>query len=407
MIASVLFTTCDFTILYLAGQINYNNLVVIKKPVKIIIVGAGPVGCYLGQLLKQHGFNPLLLEDHAEVGKPVQCSGIVGSKVFEDMRLPISDRSIINTIDGSHLSYNGTSFDLKRPGVAYIIDREIFDKELSKKLEIEFGTELQDIHRIKDGYILKTNNGEYFADIVIGADGPNSRVRKALGFASDMKLYRGYQYRVRHDLEKVNQVMVSYVKPFSLFNWVIPEGNGVVRIGTISNNPYQELNSFIEKNQLSGEIIEKTAGAIPIGSCELVRENAALVGDAACQVKPITSGGIYYGMKSAEFLADAIKEGNLALYPTKWTAEFEQEIKVCLLLRYIMENMGDDVLKKFFNYIADNAKLVEQIGDFENNSSIIWSLASNPRTYPTIGTLLMGLVMNPLFLFRSLLRLPR
>ena len=377
-----------------------------KKPGKIIIVGAGPVGCYLGQLLRHYGLNPLLLEDHAEVGKPVSCAGIVGRGVFEDMRLPVSRGSVINTIDGAHISFNGTAFDLTRPGVAYIIDREKFDKELSQKLDIELGTELQEIHRIKDGYILKTNNGEYFADLVIGADGPNSKVRRSLGFASDMKLYRGYQYRVKMTAERPDRVIVSYVKPFSLFTWLIPEGNGVVRLGTIANNPYQELNSFMEKNKISGEIVEKNAGAIPIGSCELVRENAALVGDAACQVKPITSGGIYYGMKSAEFLADAIKEGDLSLYPRKWTDEFEQEIKICLLLRYIMENMGEDVLKKLFGYIKDNARLVEKIGDFENHSSIIWSLASNPRTYPTIGTLLMGLIKNPRFLFRSLFRAP-
>ncbi|MBN3032690.1 MAG: NAD(P)/FAD-dependent oxidoreductase [Candidatus Saganbacteria bacterium] len=378
-----------------------------KKPNKIIIVGAGPVGCYLGQLLKQHGFSPLLLEDHAEVGKPVQCAGIFGRGVFEDMRLPVSTRSVINTIDGAHIAFNGTAFDLHRPGVAYIVDRERFDKELSQKLEIEFNTELQEAHRIKDGYILKTSNGEYYADLVVGADGPNSRVRKSLGFSSDMKLYRGYQYRVKMTPARQNQVLVSYVKPFSLFTWLIPEGNGVVRIGTIANNPYQELNAFMEQNGVSGEIVEKNAGAIPIGNCELFKENAALVGDAACQVKPITSGGVYYGMKSAEFLADAIKEGDLSLYAARWAAEFEQEIRICLLLRNIMENMDEDVLKKLFGYLHDNARLVEKIGDFENHSSIIWSLISNPRTYPTIGTLLMGLARNPRFLLRSFLRLPR
>lgn len=377
------------------------------KPQKIIIIGAGPVGCYLGQLLKHHGLNPLLLEEHAEVGKPVQCAGIVGRGIFEDLRLPLSNKSIINKIDGAKINYNGTSFDLFRQGVAYIIDREIFDKELSQKLDIELSTELHEIHAIKDGYILKTNNGEYFADMVIGADGPNSKVRKSLGFFSDMKLYRGYQYRIKMTPEMQDRVLVSYIKPFSLFTWLIPEGNGIVRLGTISNNPYQELNSYMEKNHLSGEIIEKNAGAIPIGTCELIKGNAALVGDAACQVKPITSGGIYYGMKSAEILADAIKEGDLAQYPLKWAAEFEQEIKICLLLRNIMENMDEDVLKKLFSYIKDNANLVEKIGDFENHSSIIWSLASNPRTYPTIGTLLVGLIKNPRFLFRSLFRLPR
>lgn len=378
-----------------------------KKPLKIIIVGAGPIGCYTGQLLKHYGFNPLILEEHPEVGKPVQCAGIVGKGLFEELRLPLSHKSILNTIDGAEVSFNGARFDLSRPGVAYIIDREAFDKELSQKLEIEFGTELLEIHPIKEGYLLKTNNGEYFADLIIGADGPNSQVRKSLGFASDIKLYRGYQYRVKMAPERQDRVIVSYLKPFSFFTWLIPEGNGVVRIGTISNNPFQELNRFMERNGLNGEVIEKNAGAIPIGSCELVRGNAALVGDAACQVKPITSGGIYYGMKSAELLADAVRERELSRYSAKWAEEFEQEIKICLLLRYILENMGEDVLKRLFEYVKDNARLIEKIGDFENHSSIIWSLISNPRTYPTIGSLLMGMIRNPKFLFRSIFRLPR
>ena len=378
-----------------------------KKPLKIVIVGGGPVGCYLGQLLKHFGFDPLLLEEHAEIGKPVQCAGIVGRCVFDETRFSLSTKSIQNTIDGAKVFFNGYSFVLNRTKVAYIIDREIFDKELSQNLNIDFNTALQEVHPIKDGYILKTSNGEYYADMVIGADGPNSKVRKSLAFSSDMKLYRGYQYRVKMSPKSQNMVEVHYIKPFSLFTWIIPEGNGIARIGTISNNPFQELNSFMDKFGIQGEIVEKYAGTIPIGKCDLVRGQAALVGDAACQVKPITSGGIYYGMKSAELLADAIKKGDLSLYKQRWIEEFEQEIKVCLLVRYILENMDNSVLGRVFSYLKDNDKLIEKIGDFENHSSILWSLVLNPRTYPTIGSLLMGMVRNPKFLFRSLLRMPR
>jgi geranylgeranyl reductase family protein len=378
-----------------------------KKAIKIVIVGAGPVGCYLGQLLKYQGLEPLLLEEHAEVGKPVQCAGIVGRGIFEELRLTLSRRSILNTIDGSKVFFNGSDFVLNRSKVAYIIDREIFDKELSRGLDIEYNTCLQEVHPIRDGYLLKTNNGEYYADLVIGADGPNSKVRRSLGFASDMKLYRGYQYRVKMSPAELNMVEVHYVKPFSLFTWVIPEGNGTARIGTITNNPYQELNSFVERCGIQGEVIEKNAGAIPIGTCQLVKDHAALVGDAACQVKPITSGGLYYGLKAAEFLADAIKEGDLNLYEKKWQEEFEQEIKICLLARNIMENMDEAVLKRIFSYVKENTGLIEKIGDFENHSSVFWSLVSNPRTYPTIGALLMGMAKNPKFILRSLLRSPR
>jgi geranylgeranyl reductase family protein len=378
-----------------------------KKSAKIVIVGAGPVGCYLGHLLKQHGFSPLLLEDHAEVGKPVQCAGIVGRGIFEEMRLPISSKSIMNTIDGAKIFFNGTSFNINRPKVAHIIDREIFDKELCQNLNVEYNTSLQSVHPIKDGYILKTSNGEYFADIVIGADGPNSRVRKSLDFASDMKLYRGYQYRLKMTPKQKNMVEVHYVKPFSMFTWLIPEGNGVVRIGTISPNPYQSLNEFLGKIAEKGEVIEKNAGAIPIGTCQLVKGQVALVGDAACQVKPITSGGIYYGMKSAEILADAVRDGDLDLYEKRWNEEFEREIKVCLLARNVLENMGEDVLARIFSYVKENVKLIEQTGDFENHSSVIWGVVMNPRTYPTIGSLVMGMLKNPKFILRSLLRKPR
>lgn len=378
-----------------------------KKSVKIVIVGAGPVGCYLGQLLKHYGMEALLLEEHAEVGKPVQCAGIVGRGVFSELRLPVSEKSILNTIDGARVYFNGSSFSVERPKVAYIVDREVFDKELSRQLNIEYNTELEELYPIKDGYILKTSNGEYYADMVLGADGPNSKVRKSLGFSSDMKLYRGYQYRIKMTPKEQRFVEVHYLKPFSMFTWLIPEGNGVVRLGAISNNPFQDLNVCLEKMGVKGEVMEKNAGAIPIGTCQLVKDKAALVGDAACQIKPITSGGIYYGMKSAELLADAVKEGNLALYEKKWAEEFGQEIKICLLVRYIMENMDEDVLSRVFSYVKENAGLIEKIGDFENHSSIIWSLVLNPRTYPTIGAMLMGLLKNPKFILRSLWRAPR
>ena len=376
----------------------------IKKSPKIVIVGAGPVGCYLGQMLKHYGFTPLIIEEHAEVGKPVSCAGILGKDVFSETILPISKKSIINTIDGAKVSFNGSGFLLKRPSVAYIVDRAMFDKELSHDLNIEFNTKLESIDKSGPGYRIKTNNGEYYADILIGADGPNSRVRKFLNFNHNMKLYKGLQYRIKMEVPDKDRVTVSYVKPFSLFTWLIPEGNGIIRVGTISDKPIFELERFIKENNINGEIIERNAGPIPIGTCDLVKDNAALVGDAACQIKPITSGGIYYGIKSAEILAQSIKNGDLNSYEKNWDEEFGKEIRLCLLIRYTMENIDAEVLKKVFDYVKDNASIIEKAGDFENHSSILWSLVANPRTYPTIGSVFMGVVKNPKILMRLLRR---
>lgn len=375
-----------------------------KKDSKIIIVGAGPVGCYLGQMLKHYGFNPLILEEHSEVGRPVSCAGIVGKDVFSNTILPVSKKSIINTIDGAKITFDGSAFLLKRPGVAFIIDRAEFDKELSRGLKIEFNTRFEDVVRSGPGYRLKTNNGEYYADILIGADGPSSRIRKHLHFASNMKLYKGYQYRIKLDVPDRDRVDVSYIKPFSLFTWVIPEGNGVIRLGTIAEKPVAELEAYMKEHNIHGEIIEKNGGAIPIGTCQLVKDNAALVGDAGCQIKPITAGGIFYGIKSAEILAETIKNGNLDQYEKIWNDEFGKEIRLGLLGRYIMENIDDVVLKRVYEYVKENASIIEKVGDFENHSSVLWSLIANPRTYPTIASVVMGVMKNPKILLRLIRR---
>ena len=212
------------------------------------------------------------------------------------------------------------------------------------------------------------------------------------------------QYRIRKEIPDKDRVEVSYIKPFSLFTWLIPEGNDIVRIGTISDNPIHEIESFMADRNIKGEIVEKNAGPVPIGTCDLVKENAALVGDAACQVKPITAGGIFYGIKSAEILARAIKNEDLKAYAREWEEEFGKEIRLCLLMRYTMENIDKEVLKKVFEYVKDNAQLIENMGDFENHSSVLWSLITNPRTYPTIGSVFMGVLKKPKILMRFLKR---
>ena len=49
----------------------------------VVIVGAGPVGCRVGELLGKKGLKVLVLEEHSEIGKPVQCAGLVSHRIFD------------------------------------------------------------------------------------------------------------------------------------------------------------------------------------------------------------------------------------------------------------------------------------------------------------------------------------
>lgn len=109
-------------------------------------------------------------------------------------------------------------------------------------------------------------------------------------------------------------------------------------------------------------------------------------------------------MKSAELLAEAVRNNKLEDYETRWNEEFGQEIRFCLLARNIMENMSADVIHKVFAYVKENAALIEKAGDFENHSTVFWSLVTNPRTYPTIGNVMLDLFTKPRTLMRVLRR---
>jgi len=368
------------------------------QSLKIVIIGAGPVGCYLGQLLLRDGFYPQILEEDRMVGLPVRCAGIVGRSVFEKLEINPAQSSVLNEIHGAEISFKNDSFVIERQKVAYIVDRTKFDQNLSHGLDVQTNTRFLGFTRSGGKVKVKTNRGEIEADILIGADGPNSRVRKCARLRGEVKLHKGLQYRIESPAIKNQQVVVHFIRPFHEFAWIIPEGSGVVRVGVISQRPHMDLEVFIRTRCIRGRIIEKNAGLIPIGRVDLSNKNVAVVGDAAAQVKPITSGGVYYGMRAAELLAVAIKAGDLSQYQKSWQAQYGQEISFCLLARGVMESINGKTQERIFKYMKDNAYLIEQLADFENHSSVIWGLAANPQTYATIGLTAFDLLKNPKFI---------
>ncbi len=410
---------------------------------EIVIVGAGPIGCYTAQLLKKCGINSFrIIEEHDEVGKPVRCAGIVGKPVFEDSLIPLSRGSILNQINGALFFYKGDSFKIERREVAFVVDREKFDKELSRGLEVEYGRRLLGIEEEQDErsrYRLKTNQGDIWADIVVGADGPRSEVRKFIdskgikvkressgvkknddnisednkdsegsdgsdgsdgtgpGTGRGTNFYKGVQYRIKLDYSEslglkdeffsgeLTRVYMREGVPF--FVWIIPEGDGIIRLGVIAKNGRRELERVIEEEGIKGEIIDRLAGIIPIGLCQSVYGKVAVVGDAARQVKPLTGGGIYYGMRAAEILVECIQEGALAEYDKRWKSRFGREIKFGLWARKVYERLNKDEheLKNIFSLFKENAKFIERAANFENHSLVFKEALKNPKIFMEAG----------------------
>ena len=52
-----------------------------------VVVGAGPVGGLLAKRLCDGGATVLILEEHAQIGRPFQCAGLVNPEAMEIVEL--------------------------------------------------------------------------------------------------------------------------------------------------------------------------------------------------------------------------------------------------------------------------------------------------------------------------------
>ncbi len=370
---------------------------------KIIIVGAGPVGCYTAQLLTRMGYKPIVLEEHSSVGKPVQCAGIVSSKLFSKTKSLISEEAIINRINGFSISSPWVEeFSINIPGIACIINREKFDINMGKDLDIRLDKRVSYIEKEKKQYCVKTVQGETFkADILIGADGPDSIVRNYMlenysknksNINSKINYYFGMQYQIQlyEDYSNISDdlIQVFFDSNIPFFLWIIPESKEKLRVGVVAENAKNILDGFIKSKNIKGEIIDVIAGKIPMGFIPTYYNNIALVGDAACQIKPLTGGGLSYGIQSASLLADCIEEGHLSKYDQRWKRKFGKEIRFGLKARNIYENLDSKQRGKIFSLFKKNSHFIEQVVDFDNHSILFKEAFKNPQLLFDAGKLL-------------------
>ncbi len=159
------------------------------------------------------------------------------------------------------------------------------------------------------------------ADIVVGADGQTSQLRRQAGLDEVMHEKQRYGFRRHYRIAPWSSYMELYwgTRAQIYVTPVAPNEVCVVVISCDSKLRLQEaLSDFPEvRRYLGGAVpVSTEMGALSVSRSlrSVCRKNVVLIGDASGSVDAITGEGICLSVKQAHALALAVESGNLELY---------------------------------------------------------------------------------------------
>ncbi|QEQ02008.1 geranylgeranyl reductase [Thermosynechococcus sp. QKsg1] len=399
---------------------------------RVAVVGGGPAGSSAAETLAKAGIQTYLFERKLDNAKP--CGGAIPLCMVSEFDLPpeIIDRRVrkMKMISPSNIEVN-IGHTLKDHEYIGMCRREVLDSFMRNRAA-DLGANLINgtvfkleqpatsdqpytLHYVQEDGTAQTLE----VDVVIGADGANSRIAKEID-AGDYNYAIAYQERIRLPEDKMayyNELAEMYVgddvSP-DFYAWVFPKYDHVaVGTGTMKVNKdrIRELQAGIRARAAAklegGQIIKVEAHPIPEHPRpRRVVGRVALVGDAAGTVTKSSGEGIYFAAKSARMCAETIvetsnsgrripTEADLKLYLKRWDKAYGMTYLVLDLLQRV-----------FYRSDATREAFVEMCSDIDVQKLTFDSylyktvVPANPLvqlkiTAKTIGSLMRGNALAP------------
>ncbi len=361
---------------------------------KVAIVGGGPAGLQTAITIAEQGFQPVVFEEHPQIGSPVQCGEGMSLNAFRDFSIPIKNNEFcVREHKQCQLVFPSNKIlygDIR----AFMIKRDKFDQYLADRAIdagalIKTNAKVMDVKRKSEGLIIKTNERDkitYKPQFLILAEGPRAQLAQTLNF-SKPQLIKAFEYRIEGEWgEDLEFYFNAEDYPFG-YCWIFPRENETnVGIVTTAKQLKSRLDSFLKKKKITGKIIKKIGGSIPMHgpAPNLGMNNVILAGDTAGMVNPIFYGGIRIGMTSGkyagkvgvEYLKSVAegKEYSISQY-SQYLSQLHFMKDVNLKCHYFFYSRTNDFLTKLSK--AFDGKSISEITGLEK-LKIFGKLLKNP-----------------------------
>ena len=359
----------------------------------IAVIGAGPAGSIAARRLAERGHDVVLLEEHAETGLPVHCTGLLGFEAFDEFELP--RETILGRASAARFwAANGTSVLVQSDRVkAAVIDRVGLDQALASRA-VTAGAEL------RRGWRAERIAVEPRRVVIAGAEGQNLEARACvLACGASYRFHgplglglpRAYMQsaQVEAPAPRRSTVEVRFGRQVAPggFAWLVPFSRAsqpYARIGLVcSTGAGQRFEAFTR--DLSAELgidpgllSPPRRRLLPLAPVSKTFASRILaVGDAAGLVKPMTGGGIYYGLLSGAMAAnvldpalraDRLGERELKRYETTWRRRLGSEIRMAMAFRHLVERLDDGAISS----LIELARVDGVVTVLEKTASFNW-----------------------------------
>jgi flavin-dependent dehydrogenase len=296
----------------------------------VVIVGAGLAGLQLSRSLAERHLRVLLIDRKTSLTRAVHTTGIFVRRTLEDFAFPEDClgpvvRNVTLYSPGWRKLELQSADEEFRIGRMELLYERFLDEAISAGTEWMPETQFVECSHVNNRSLLKlkqSGSPVYVATrYLVGADGSNSRVARALGLDENREWIVGLE-------EVIETVPLEGPPRFHCFldprlapgylAWAVHDGEQVhVGVGGYPArfDPAEALKEFRGRldrilDFSNARVIERRGGRIPVGGVlrRIANSHGLLLGDAAGAVSPLTAGGLDPCMRLSKYAAEVIFE---------------------------------------------------------------------------------------------------